>query len=230
MLGVSSRTGSTTGTAYFTRDPNGTMVTDRDPSGSYYYIHDALGSVIALTDSTGAVAKSYSYDPFGKTTTGAGSLAQYFRYAGGLLPTATAPVTKFGRRYYDPETGRWTQLDPIEQAGSLREGNLYLYVGDDPINFVDPSGLCFIVSCSVYHAAGSGLNAAGNGLRAAGDWVETNLGKAGEDAAGCIGVAAEGVEFGAAGVVGGCLVGGAAAHFGVPLDSELPTAKKNLGM
>jgi RHS repeat-associated protein len=156
MLGVSSRTGSTTGTAYFTRDPNGTLVTDRDPAGSYYYIHDALGSVIALTDSTGAVAKSYSYDPYGKTTTGAGSLAQYFRYAEGLLPTATAPVTKFGQRYYDAEAGRWTQPDPVEQPGSLREGNLYLYAGADPINLVDPSGQCSVVGC-IAAGVGGGL-------------------------------------------------------------------------
>ena len=147
LLGVSSRTGSTTGTAYFTRDPGGTLVTDRDPAGSYYYIHDALGSVIALTDSTGAVAKSYSYDPYGKTTTGAGSLAQYFRYAGGLQATSTTTITKFGQRYYDAETGRWTQPDAMDQAGSLREGNLYVYVGQDPINYVDPSGTCIFDVC-----------------------------------------------------------------------------------
>ncbi len=41
-----------------------------------------------------------------------------------------------GARYYQPELGRWTQPDPSGQ-----EANAYLYVGGNPVNFVDPSGL-----------------------------------------------------------------------------------------
>jgi len=36
--------------------------------------------------------------------------------------------------------GRWTQPDPLDQTGNLKEGNLYLYVGADPVNLIDPSG------------------------------------------------------------------------------------------
>jgi hypothetical protein len=48
---------------------------------------------------------------------------------------------KFGIRYYDAATGRWTQRDPV--GGSLTEtvkGNPYVYAGDDPTNLADPSG------------------------------------------------------------------------------------------
>jgi hypothetical protein len=48
---------------------------------------------------------------------------------------------KFGIRYYDAATGRWTQRDPV--GGSLTEtvkGNPYVYAGDDPINETDLSG------------------------------------------------------------------------------------------
>jgi RHS repeat-associated protein len=48
---------------------------------------------------------------------------------------------KFGTRYYDPAVGRWTQQDPV--AGSIgdpRTVNRYVYVGDNPVNFVDPGG------------------------------------------------------------------------------------------
>jgi hypothetical protein len=41
-----------------------------------------------------------------------------------------------GARYYQPELGRWTQPDPSGQ-----DANAYAYVGANPVNFVDPSGL-----------------------------------------------------------------------------------------
>lgn len=48
----------------------------------------------------------------------------------------------FGTRYYDPSVGRWTQQDAV--AGSIgdpRTVNRYAYVGNDPVNLVDPEGL-----------------------------------------------------------------------------------------
>jgi len=58
---------------------------------------------------------------------------------GGLHDPATQLV-RFGARDYDPETGRWTSKDPILfESGDT---NLYGYVLQDPINFVDPSGNC----------------------------------------------------------------------------------------
>ena len=42
-------------------------------------------------------------------------------------------------RDYDPEVGRWTAKDPILFDGG--QANLYVYVGNDPVNFIDPSGL-----------------------------------------------------------------------------------------
>jgi RHS repeat-associated protein len=42
-------------------------------------------------------------------------------------------------RYYDPKTGRFTQVDPIGLAGGL---NAYGFAGGDPVNYGDPFGLC----------------------------------------------------------------------------------------
>ncbi len=42
-------------------------------------------------------------------------------------------------RYYDPRTGRFTQIDPIGLAGGL---NLYGFAAGDPATFTDPFGLC----------------------------------------------------------------------------------------
>ena len=42
-------------------------------------------------------------------------------------------------RYYDPTTGRFTQVDPIGLGGGL---NAYGFAGGDPVNYSDPFGLC----------------------------------------------------------------------------------------
>ncbi len=47
-----------------------------------------------------------------------------------------------GAREYDPRTGRWLQKDPIGTAAG--DPNLYLYCGNDPVNFADTDGLDFI--------------------------------------------------------------------------------------
>jgi len=42
-----------------------------------------------------------------------------------------------GARFYSPQVGRFTQRDPIGYSGGL---NLYGYVGNNPVAYVDPSG------------------------------------------------------------------------------------------
>jgi RHS repeat-associated protein len=42
-------------------------------------------------------------------------------------------------RLYEPQTGRFTQEDPIGLSGGL---NLYGFASGDPVNFSDPFGLC----------------------------------------------------------------------------------------
>jgi RHS repeat-associated protein len=61
-----------------------------------------------------------------------------FGFAGGLYDHDTKLV-RFGARDYDPVIGRWTAKDPILWDGG--DSNLYAYVGNDPVNFIDPTGL-----------------------------------------------------------------------------------------
>jgi RHS repeat-associated protein len=132
-VSATTEAGSTTAT---TRDPNGALIGLRSGTSRSYYLLDGLGSVVALTDGSGAVTHSYSYDPYGVTTeTTSSAVANPWRYTGQYQDTTTG-LYKMGARYYQPELGRWTQPDP-----SGLDANAYLYVGGNPVNFVDPSGL-----------------------------------------------------------------------------------------
>lgn len=110
-----------------------------DVTGRTYFLTDALGSTIALTDPTGAIRQQYSYDPYGKTTqtdntTGFTNPYQYTgREADG------AGLYYYRARYYSPLLGRFISEDPIGfESGQL---NFYAYVGNDPLDFIDPLGL-----------------------------------------------------------------------------------------
>jgi RHS repeat-associated protein len=136
LLGLSRQ-----GTTSWTRDPNGTLISQRASGGvNHYYLSDALGSVVGLADSTGALTRSYKYDPYGIVRSTTGATTNPFQYVG-QYHESQGDLYKTGARYYQPGLGRWSQVDPLDQAGDLREGNRYLYAGSDPINRIDPSGM-----------------------------------------------------------------------------------------
>ncbi len=129
---------ATTGTSstYYLAAGQGDMLGERIGSTHYYYLTDRLGSVVAVISGDGqTVSDRYGYDPYGTTTYKTGSVANPFGYAGGF--TDPTGLIKFGARYYDPTTARWTQVDP--QANGT--ASAYAYAADDPINAVDPSGM-----------------------------------------------------------------------------------------
>jgi RHS repeat-associated protein len=78
------------------------------------------------------------YDEWGRVLLDTNPGFQPFGFAGGLYDRDTGLV-RFGARDYDPETGRWTAKDPIGFDGG--DSNLFGYVANDPVNWVDPLGL-----------------------------------------------------------------------------------------
>ena len=99
-----------------------------------YYHHDVLGSTVAGTAPGQAAAEVFSYGEFGAP--GAGSALTY-RFVGYRYDTETG-LYYVRARYYSPVLGRFLQTDPIGLGGGT---NLYAYVGNDPVNGTDPSGL-----------------------------------------------------------------------------------------
>lgn len=105
----------------------------------YRFLKDHLGSprlVVKVDD--GTVAQRVDYTDLGKITANTNTSFQPYVFAGGINENYTKLV-KFGSRYYDAETGRWTSKDPILFAGG--DTNLFGYVVNDPINLTDPNGL-----------------------------------------------------------------------------------------
>jgi RHS repeat-associated protein len=120
-----------------------------DPN-SLLYVHDGLSSVARLVDMDGSARLSVSYDAWGKATSSGQAVGDRFRYRGAFQDGDTE-LLLFGRRWYDPALGRWLSQDPIladvlaarrdSASAALDITNLYLYVGNNPLNLVDPSGL-----------------------------------------------------------------------------------------
>ena len=106
---------------------------------TYYMMYDQVGTLRLVVDSAGSVIKRVDNDSFGNIITDSNiSFKVPFGFAGGLHDRDTGLV-RFGARDFDPTIGRWTAKDPIDFAGG--DTNLYGYVLNDPVDFVDPLGL-----------------------------------------------------------------------------------------
>ncbi|MBI3650999.1 MAG: type IV secretion protein Rhs, partial [Acidobacteria bacterium] len=101
------------------------------PSSPAYFLQDHLGSTSALTDASGAVMERQQYEPFGATS---GSSNTRYGYTGRERDSATG-LMYYRARWYDAQQGRFLSQDPLGFRGGL---NLYAYVGNDPVNIVDP--------------------------------------------------------------------------------------------
>jgi RHS repeat-associated protein len=89
-----------------------------------------------LTDATGNIAWKTAYSPFGQAQILVQTVENPYRFSGQYYDVETGYHYNW-HRYYDPKTGRYLSPDPIGLAGGI---NPYVYVGGDPVNWIDPSG------------------------------------------------------------------------------------------
>ena len=113
---------------------------------------DMLGNILALLDSSGNIVVQYKYDAWGNhtvtdangnTITDANHIGNLnpFRYRGYYFDCETG-FYFLQTRYYDPEVGRFLNMDSIEYADpeSVNGINLYAYCGNNPVMGYDPDG------------------------------------------------------------------------------------------
>jgi RHS repeat-associated protein len=111
-----------------------------DAGGNLLVYHeDEKGSVVGITDVGQALVQSYAYAPYGKVIGSTGTISNEFRYIGthGVMVDENG-LYYMRARYYDPESKRFITEDPLRLSAGM---NLYAYVGGDPVNLIDPSGL-----------------------------------------------------------------------------------------
>ena len=118
-----------------------TLIYAKNGETKTYYRFNGHGDVIALANSSGAIIKRYKYDSFGVEENPGIFDTNVFRYCGEYYDVETKTIY-LRARYYDAETGRFTQQDGWSYAvpGFLLSLNLYTYCWNNPVKYVDPSG------------------------------------------------------------------------------------------
>lgn len=121
---------------------------------NYFYHADGLGSIVAITDDATNIVQKYSYDSFGTPTLTDPDFIQPYAFTGREWDDE-AELYFYRARYYDPSAGRFISKDPIAIRGNIYNQGVnasysqyveavttpYLYTGNDPVNYTDPSGL-----------------------------------------------------------------------------------------
>jgi RHS repeat-associated protein len=119
--------------------------------GHYYFLKDALGSITDIMNPSGSVVQKYDYSSFGKLLSikdGAGVdisanpvLKTAFTFTGREWDEESG-LYYYRARYYNPEIGRFLQVDPDpgRLSGPNSHLNKYTYVNNFPTALIDPSG------------------------------------------------------------------------------------------
>ena len=119
------------------------QIAEIDKDNNILYVNqDILGSAALLTNNTGVIVHQYSYDPFGNLASELGEEDKDTKY----LYTnqefdPESDLYYYNARYYNPLLGRFLSKDPIiHRADGVLGFNEYIYVKNNPLRYVDPSG------------------------------------------------------------------------------------------
>jgi RHS repeat-associated protein len=120
----------------------GGLLNLKQNGNDYSYLYDGKGNVMAVLNSTQSIVASYRYDEFGNLMAKTGTLEQPFMFSTKRYDQSTGS-SYYGYRFYSPCTGRWITRDPLGEDGGI---NLYGFVGNNAINFVDLWGLASVTT------------------------------------------------------------------------------------
>jgi len=134
-----------------------------------YLLEDHLGGVDGLTSASGTLLARTSYQPFGARRSGdwlaSSPTAGEWQQIQAATPRGYTDhehldnlgIVHMNGRVYDPVLGRFLSPDPLVQAPYDPQGlNRYAYVRNNPLRYVDPTGLCTAPCMEEVVVTGSG--------------------------------------------------------------------------
>lgn len=129
------------GTAVTASHVWGLSLIRRDKGGQTgYYLHNGHSDVVGVVDPSAAMLATYRYDAFGVPTEATGTFDNPFRYTTEPYDGETGAIY-LRSRYYQPALGRFMTQDTWPGDPLLPwTRNQYVYVGNNPVNYVDPTG------------------------------------------------------------------------------------------
>lgn len=112
-------------------------VNESEFTKSYHYDH--RGCTVAITDDSSYVTDRVEYSPYGDSTNRVGSSDTPFLFNGkyGVMTDANG-LLYMRARYYSTTIRRFINADPIQFGGGM---NWYMFASNNPLNFIDPTGL-----------------------------------------------------------------------------------------
>jgi RHS repeat-associated protein len=138
-------------------------------------LSDQLGSVRDLVDSSGTVKNHLVYDSYGRVASETDAAIEFLYGYTGRERDKESGLNFHRARYYDPATGRWISEDPLSFGAG--DTNVRRYVGNDPVNYNDPSGL---VENQAYASPENNYSviwgSSGGGSGGSGDWLDAYAG------------------------------------------------------
>jgi RHS repeat-associated protein len=105
-------------------------------------LRNPKGLESSVSDAAGQAVGRVQYDPYGEVLTSTLPITLTDRLFTGARFDGTIGLYQMGARWYDPALGRRIQADSIvPEPGNLHALNRYSYVYNNPLRFVDPTGL-----------------------------------------------------------------------------------------
>ncbi|APB71989.1 RHS repeat protein [Paenibacillus polymyxa] len=125
-----------------------------------YPVYNGHGDIIEIRDSSGALLNQYQYDIWGNEEVKEEKVHNPFRYSGELWDDTTE-LQYLRARWYDPDSGRFINEDTYDgEINDTLSLNLYTYVKNNPLSYVDPNGHDAIIITNPELAVGFGHTSA----------------------------------------------------------------------